>query len=134
MPPLRLLKYHLDHAILTDLPGEASGVVKSFKGSAVALATLSFGQGISTTAIQLVNGISTIANGGFLMKPYLTKAIIAPDGKVVKEYNPTVVRRVFSEDTMVMARSILRSVTERGGTGVKGQRISNRTLPLCQVR
>ncbi|MFQ5329714.1 MAG: penicillin-binding protein [Thermodesulfobacteriota bacterium] len=102
-----------------DLPGEASGVVRKFQGSDVSLATISFGQGISTTAIQLVNGISTIANGGFLMKPYLTKAIVAPDGKVVKEYNPTVVRRVFSEDTMVTTRSILRSVTERGGTGVK---------------
>ncbi|MCP3677582.1 MAG: transpeptidase family protein [Deltaproteobacteria bacterium] len=102
-----------------DLPGEASGVVRRFKGSNVSLATISFGQGISTTAIQLVNGISTIANGGFLMKPYLTKAIIAPDGVVLKEYNPTVVRRVFSEETMVMARSILKGVTERGGTGVK---------------
>lgn len=102
-----------------DLPGEASGVVRRFKGSDVSLATISFGQGISTTAIQLVNGISTIANGGFLMKPYLTKAIIAPDGVVVKEYNPSVVRRVFSEETMVMARSILKGVTERGGTGVK---------------
>jgi cell division protein FtsI (penicillin-binding protein 3) len=102
-----------------DLPGEASGVVRRFKGSDVSLATISFGQGVSTTAIQLVNGISTIANGGFLMKPYLTKAIIAPDGVVVKEYNPSVVRRVFSEETMVMARSILKGVTERGGTGVK---------------
>jgi cell division protein FtsI (penicillin-binding protein 3) len=102
-----------------DLPGEASGVVRRFKGSDVSLATISFGQGVSTTAIQLVNGISTIANGGFLMKPYLTKAIIAPDGVVVKEYNPTVVRRVFSEETMMMARSILKGATESGGTGVK---------------
>ncbi|MFQ5586138.1 MAG: penicillin-binding protein [Thermodesulfobacteriota bacterium] len=102
-----------------DLPGEASGVVRRFEDSDVSLATISFGHGISTTAIQLVTGISAIANGGFLMKPYLTKAVASPDGTIIKENNPTVIKRVFSDETTVMVRNILKGVTQRGGTGEK---------------
>ncbi len=102
-----------------DIIGEASGVVKRFERSKVSLATASFGHGVSTTAIQLVTAISAIANGGFLYKPYIAKSIISPDGMVVKEFNPTVVRRVVSEETAFMVKNILRGVTEEGGTGAK---------------
>jgi cell division protein FtsI (penicillin-binding protein 3) len=114
-----------------DIPGEASGVIKRLERSKVSLATASFGHGISTTAIQLVTGISAIANGGFLYKPYIVSSIVSSDGKMVKEFNPTVVRRVISDETALMVKKILEGVTEEGGTGEKasfaGMKVAGKT-------
>ena len=103
-----------------DLPGESSGSMKNGRlWNRVALHTISFGQGISTTPIQLTAAISSIANGGLLMKPYVVRTIKDPSGAVVKENNPMAVRRVVSEDTARKITQMMIGVTETGGTGVK---------------
>ncbi len=102
-----------------DLPGEATGLVRSpQRWSAITLDTMAFGQGLSTTAIQLVNAMSAIANGGFLMKPLIVKYIRNHEGQIVKRFDPVVVRRVISEETARRVTNILIGVTEDGGTGV----------------
>ena len=101
-----------------ELPGEATGLVRSpQRWSAITLDTMAFGQGLSTTAIQLVNAVSAIANGGFLMKPLIVKYIRNHEGQIVKRFDPVVVRRVISEETARKVTNILISVTEKGGTG-----------------
>ncbi len=103
-----------------DLPGESSGSVKPLKHwSDVTLATTAFGQGISVTGLQLVTALSAVANGGFLMKPYVVKSIRDSSGHVVSETNPMIVRRVVSEATASKMTNMLVGVTHEGGTGVQ---------------
>ncbi|MFD1677325.1 penicillin-binding transpeptidase domain-containing protein [Alicyclobacillus fodiniaquatilis] len=79
-----------------DLPDEASSILfkKSQQGE-LELATSGFGQGISVTPLQQVAAMGVIANGGKLMRPYVVSKITSPDGKVIKQVKPTVVRQNF---------------------------------------
>ena len=65
-----------------ELPGEAIGIVRpAKKWPLIQLATVSFGQGISVTAMQLAQAYAAIANGGVLMRPRLVSRIQSPDGQ-----------------------------------------------------
>lgn len=98
-----------------DLPGEQSGQLPDeSRWGPVELATISFGQGVSVTALQLATAISAIANGGYLMKPYIVKEIVSPRGEVVRENRPAVVRRVISYDTAREVSEIMKQVVEKG--------------------
>jgi cell division protein FtsI (penicillin-binding protein 3) len=101
-----------------DLPGESTGKLRSSKAwKPVELATISFGQGVSVTALQLAAALSAIANGGYLMKPYIVEKITDLDGRVIKERKPEAVRRVISYDTAKEVTKILEGVMVKGGTG-----------------
>ncbi len=102
-----------------DLPGESSGMLSSpNKWGKIELATISFGQGVSVTSLQLAAALSAIANGGYLMKPYIVKKIIGSDGSVIRENKPEVANRVLSYDTALEMTDILERVVEEG-TGKK---------------
>jgi cell division protein FtsI (penicillin-binding protein 3) len=102
-----------------DVPGEVPGLLRKPESwSAIDLATHAFGQGLSATPLQMVMAYAAIANGGFLMRPYVTRRVISPHGEVVLEIQPYVVRRVVSEKTAKSLASMLRDVTNEGGTGV----------------
>jgi cell division protein FtsI (penicillin-binding protein 3) len=101
-----------------NLPGEGKGIVHHPRyWPPVALDTISFGQGISVTGIQLVTALAAIANGGFLMKPYVIEKIIDEKGKEVQSFKPEVVRKVISEETAKKVTGLLKATTEKGGTG-----------------
>ena len=102
-----------------DLPGEATGAVRrAEKWAAIDLATHAFGQGISVTPIQLVMAYGAVANGGFLMRPFVVKRAVGADGRLLWENQPHVVRRVVSEGAAHTLTSILKGVVDEGGTGV----------------
>ena len=102
-----------------DLPGETVGLVRpAEKWSAVDLATHAFGQGIAVTPMQLVMAYAAIANGGFLMRPYVVRRVVGPKGDLLWENQPHVVRRVISEETARLLTSILKGVVSDGGTGI----------------
>ena len=101
-----------------DVPGEVAGLLrKPDKWSGVDLATHGFGQGLSTTPMQLVMAYAAIANGGFLMRPYVMRRVVSAKGETVMENEPRVVRRVVSQNTATLLASMLRDVTAEGGTG-----------------
>ena len=82
-----------------DYSNEESGKIKYYQQwSEVELYTYGFGQGFSATPIQVVSAVSTIANGGLLMKPRLVHAFRSPSDKITMQ-KPKVVRRVISEET-----------------------------------
>ena len=102
-----------------DVPGEVPGLLrKPEHWSAVDLATHAFGQGVSTTPMQMVMAYAAIANGGILMRPYVTRKVVSPQGDTLVEHQPQIVRRVVSEKTAKLLASMLRDVTTEGGTGV----------------
>ncbi len=114
-----------------DLPGEASGKVRRPREwSGLSLPSISIGQELAVTPIQLLSAISAIANGGFLVKPYVVQAIKAPDGEVVKRFSPLILRRVISEETTRTLTGILEGVVENG-TGkkaaIEGYRVAGKT-------
>ena len=79
----------------------------------VEVATASFGQGITATPLQIVSAYCAIANGGILMKPFLVKEIVSPDG----EKNITQakqIRRVISEKTALLVSGMMVNVVDGG--------------------
>jgi stage V sporulation protein D (sporulation-specific penicillin-binding protein) len=98
-----------------DFPGEENGLIYNKKHvGPVELATMSFGQSISVTPIQLITAISAIANDGKLMKPRLVKEFIDSKGNVVKKFNSQMVRKVISQETSKTLREIMESVVSQG--------------------
>ncbi len=111
-------KFGFGHDTGIDVPGEVAGLVrKPETWSAIDLATHAFGQGVSTTPMQLVMAYAAVANGGFLMRPYVTRRVVSPQGETLFENQPHVVRRVVSEKTAKLLASMLQDVTNEGGTG-----------------
>jgi len=102
-----------------DVPGEVPGLLrKPETWSGIDLATHAFGQGVSATPMQMVMAYAAIANGGILMRPYVTRKIVSPQGQTLLVNQPQIVRRVVSEKTAKLLASMLRDVTNEGGTGV----------------
>lgn len=115
-----------------DLPGESSGIMfKKENMGEVEMATVAFGQGISTTPIQLVRAFSAIVNGGNLYQPYITDRIIHPiSNETIIEYKPTLVREVISKETSDKMRYALESVVAHGGgknAYIDGYKIGGKT-------
>jgi cell division protein FtsI/penicillin-binding protein 2 len=72
-----------------DLPGEAEGLLRpARKWTGYSVTRIPFGQEISVTAIQLVRAFCILANGGRCVQPYLVRAIVGNDGKIVKLKRP----------------------------------------------
>jgi cell division protein FtsI (penicillin-binding protein 3) len=102
-----------------DLPGEASGSLKRPpQWSGLSLASMSFGHEISVTPIQMVSAIAAIANGGMLIRPRMTRAILK-NGTIEKKFEPEVIETVLSEETSRQMINILKSVVKTGGTGAR---------------
>jgi cell division protein FtsI/penicillin-binding protein 2 len=107
-----------------DLPGEASGIMREARTwSYVDMTTIPMGQGIAVTALQMASAVSTIANKGILMRPYILKEVLDEEGVPIRENRPRIVRRVISKKTSDKAKELLKGVIEEG-TG-KPARLDN---------
>lgn len=78
------------------------------------LAELSFGETITTTAIEMASAFCAAINGGIYMQPYIIDNITATDDTVIQQNEPTILRRVISSSTSATVRSILQSIVEEG--------------------
>ncbi len=114
-----------------DLPGEATGLLKSPKDwGRRSLASISIGQEIGVTAIQMVTAIAAIANSGVLMKPYVVSEIRDAKGQTLKRILPHVRRRVISPETARTLTTILEGVVTNGTGGkaaIPGFRVAGKT-------
>ena len=102
------------------LPGEGKGSLPYPKAE-IALATQSFGQGLSATSLQIAAAYATLANEGVLMKPFLVSKVVDADGLVLLENKPTPLRRVVSPQVAKSVVSMLETVVEKGGTATKAR-------------
>ena len=114
-----------------DLQGEESGIlipVNSVKN--VDLARIGFGQSVAVTPIQLLTAACSVLNGGRLMRPYLLKEAVSPDGTVLYRPSPKVVSTPISEETSLTMRKLLEDVVAVGGAKnarIPGYRIGGKT-------
>jgi stage V sporulation protein D (sporulation-specific penicillin-binding protein) len=98
-----------------DLSGEAKGLLRpADRLRQINIATISIGQGIAVTPIQLATAMSALMNDGVLMKPRLVKEIRDSEGKVARTFEPKPVRQVVSKETALQMASILEHVVSRG--------------------
>lgn len=97
------------------LPGEANSIFhKPENIRAQELATMSFGQRIKVTPLQMITAVSAIANDGVLMKPRIVKQVINTDTNAVTNIDPIEVRRVLSKSTSERMRDMMESVVTDG--------------------
>ena len=114
-----------------DLQGEESGIlipVNSVKN--VDLARIGFGQSVAVTPIQLLTAACSVLNGGRLIRPYLLKEAVSPDGTVLYRTSPKVVSTPISEETSLTMRKLLEDVVAVGGAKnarIPGYRIGGKT-------
>ncbi len=113
------------------LPGESRGQLRAPpQWSALSLATMSIGQEISVTAVQMVTAFAAIANGGRLMQPQIVRALLDANGREVRTFEPRAVRQVISPETARELTTILTAVV-REGTGhnaaIPGYEVAGKT-------
>ena len=113
------------------LPGESRGVLRDpSRWSALSLPTMSMGQEVSVTAVQLVAGVGAVANGGVLMQPRLVKAIVDETGREVRQFPPRELRRVISPETASTLNAMLIRVVDHGtghAAAIPGYRVAGKT-------
>lgn len=111
--------FGLREATGIDLPGEIkrSEYYTADRMGPVELASCSFGQSSKVSYLQMLTAVCAVVNGGNLMQPYVVQRITAPDGTVLQQTEPTVKRRVISEETSaVMCKLMEGVVTDGTGT------------------
>jgi len=112
-------------------PGETTGRLSPYKRwSKIDAGAISFGQGLSISALQLAAATSAIANGGTLMQPYVVARITDARGREVDAFGPRTARRVISPETAASVARMMRTVVENGtGTlaALDGYQVSGKT-------
>ena len=84
----------------------------------IRFANIAFGQGMTTTGLELAMAYGAIANGGNLMKPQLIDKVTSPSGEITYASSPEVIRQVITMNTSKQMREILSQVvTQPHGTG-----------------
>jgi stage V sporulation protein D (sporulation-specific penicillin-binding protein) len=104
-----------------NLPGESPGLFRPVnQWSKISIASLSIGQEISVTPLQLVMATAAIANNGILMQPLIVKDIVDSEYNVIRSYQPEQVRQVISSNTANTMMNILQEVVD-DGTGSRAK-------------
>ncbi len=103
-----------------DLDTEVSGTIDSlYNDHEIYYATGSYGQGITSTPIQMASAYAALANGGWLMQPYVVEEKRYADG-TVEHFSPQSVRQVLDKTTATTIGAMLVSVIENGHAGLAG--------------
>ena len=104
-----------------DLAGESKGVffdksliINTAKWGTASLTSGSFGQTFKITPLQLVRGIASVVNGGYLLEPYIVSEILDEEGNILLQAQPTVIRSTISEETSRTMRTLIQSVVTEG--------------------
>ena len=111
---------------------EATQKLREFKTlkDEVRRANISFGQGIAVTQIQMITALNTVINNGKLIKPYLVDRIEDNKGNIIKQNNPVMIRKVFSDEASRLNRRYMEASVNRGtggGAYIPGYRVGGKT-------
>ncbi len=112
----RFVAMGFGHTSGSGLYGEKQGVLRDLKHwSSFSLHSLSFGQEISVTAMQMANAYCALANGGKLMEPHIVSRVLNDNGQVVRTWEPRVLRTVSNPAALDTLKTFLYDAVE-GGT------------------
>jgi len=104
-----------------ELPGESAGLLRpSSDWTPLSVASVSMGQEVAVTPIQLAAALSVVANGGTLNRPRIVRAVLERDGRLRERRPVERLRQVISPATAFTLKEILRGVVEKG-TGRKAR-------------
>jgi len=113
-------KYGFGEPTGIDLPGEEGGILYNYKDwSASSIGTLAIGQGISITPLQLVRAACVIANGGYLVTPYIVKEVRLQNEKV-EYFEKKEKVRIISETTANEVKDMMLACVD-DGSGTRAQ-------------
>ncbi|HEY7040732.1 MAG TPA: penicillin-binding transpeptidase domain-containing protein [Methylomirabilota bacterium] len=97
------------------LPGESRGQLRPpAQWSGLSLATMSIGQEISVTAVQMVAAFGAVANGGRLMQPQIIRATLDAQGRELRSFEPKAVRQVIRPETARTLTEMMVNVVANG--------------------
>ncbi len=110
-----LNKFGLTSKLSIDFPGEVCSVLmpKSMV-TAPDLARMGFGQTIALSALEMVSGIGTVINNGYVVSPHFVKSF-SSNNKLVYSREVTVKDKVLSDSTSEIMRNMMFSVVDKGG-------------------
>ncbi len=109
-----------------DLTGEVSGLVKRPESwSGTTIGAMAIGYEVLVTPLQMLRAYSVIANGGYLVKPYVVAKTLGPDGRVLWQKGRPERVKIISGDTVERLREAFITVTEKGGTALKASVYGN---------
>ncbi len=121
-----------------ELPGEEDGLL--FDPAEMRqsdLATMSIGQSIAVTPLQLLTAVAAMANEGVLLKPHIIKEIHNADGTLDSAKSTQIIRQVISPETARTLDGLLEKVVSEGGgkkAAVKGYRFAGKTGTAERLR
>lgn len=97
------------------LPGEAGGLVRrTDKWSMVSNASMSIGQEIGVTPLQLIRAVNAVANGGVRVEPRIVDRVVDATGRTIYRPPQPAPERIVSEKTAAVLNEILKAVVARG--------------------
>ncbi len=113
------------------LNGETSGSLKPYKNwSRISVGQISMGHEVAVSTMQLATAFAAIANGGFLVKPYIVERIFRDDNKIEKNVETRFKRKIANQNIMNEVKKMLRQVVSNGtGTeaNIAGWQIAGKT-------
>ena len=132
-----LAKFGLGKMTSSGLPGESTGILNPADDwTAASKATIAFGQGVSVTAMQMVQAVGAIANGGVLVEPSTVSGYVDADGNKTAAPEPKR-KRVISKKSADMVTTMMEAVTAPDGTApaaaIKGYRVAGKTGTAWRV-
>ena len=127
----RMIAMGFGHKTSSNISGEASGIFRKLKDwQGFSLHSISFGQEISVTALQLANAYCAFANGGNIMQPHLIKEIKDTRGKKVTSFKPRKLRSISDKKSLDTLKEFLMGVVDYGtatGTKIENLAIAGKT-------
>jgi cell division protein FtsI (penicillin-binding protein 3) len=110
-----LLMFGFGKKTMMPLAGETAGILAApATWSGRSKPTISIGQEVAVSAMQLVQAATVFSNSGQMIKPQLIKRVIAPDGTVLKDFKREVIREVLQAETADTLLHILKAGVEQG--------------------
>ena len=105
------------------------------------LSTSTFGQGYNVTMIQTIAAFASLINGGYYYEPHVVKQITAPDGSIVENISPRVLKQTVSASTSELIRQYCKGVVDNGtgktarpaGYSIGGKTGTAETVPRDKI-
>ncbi len=114
-----------------DFPGEVSGILRPVEQwSKFSITSIPFGQEVAATGIQMLRAISVLANGGYLVRPYLLEEVRDQNGVAFFKHEPAFSEPVIKPETARMMAEILERVVTDGtgkNAAINGIRVAGKT-------